>query len=464
MKMRIENRLYAALLMTALAGPMLAGRVTAQTFKVVHSFVGPYTGVLGRLVLSGNTLYGTAPEDGTGSYGRVFKVNADGTGFTTLYRFTGGTDEAWPQCKGGLAFSGNTLHGTSVGDNLQDDPINPGTWFSGTVFAVNTDGSGFVTVHRFAPVPWDAQVPGVPGIGTNYEGALPVAAPILSGNTLYGTTTMGGSFGYGTVYAVNTDGSGFTTLYNFTETDDRATSALTLSGNKLYGTTGAGVYAVNTDGSSFTSFQGLVGGSSALILSGNTLYGTTGQGGSFGSGTVFKVNTDFTGFAILHNFGSGDGGCPEGELVLLQDTLYGTASGFCGGQGTVFAVNTDGTGFRVLHTFTVSGPGPEQGPWPRAGLILSGRTLYGATWAGGWGGTTTIFSIELPVTLTIATSGANVSLSWPTNAAGFNLQSTTNLVSQAAWTAVSPAPVIVNALNTVTKPISAAQQFYRLTQ
>ena len=66
--------------------------------------------------------------------------------------------------------------------------------------------------------------------------------------------------------------------------------------------------------------------------------------------------------------------------------------------------------------------------------------------------------------LTIIRSGANVLLTWPTNATGFTLKSTTNLVSSTVWTNVSPAPVVVNGQNTVTNPISGARQFYRLSQ
>jgi len=60
-------------------------------------------------------------------------------------------------------------------------------------------------------------------------------------------------------------------------------------------------------------------------------------------------------------------------------------------------------------------------------------------------------------------------LSWPTNYAGFDytgytLQSTTNLVSPAIWTTVSPIPAIVNGQNAVTNLISGTEQFYRLSQ
>jgi len=74
----------------------------------------------------------------------------------------------------------------------------------------------------------------------------------------------------------------------------------------------------------------------------------------------------------------------------------------------------------------------------------------------------------LPPLLTITLSGANVVLTWPTNVAGFDytgyiLQSTTNLVSP-VWSTNSPAPVVIAGLNTVTNPITGAQQFYRLVK
>ena len=89
----------------------------------------------------------------------------------------------------------------------------------------------------------------------------------------YGTAYHGGSFGEGTIFAVNTDGTGFTTLYNFTATLD----------SQPY---------INSDGAD------PVGG---LILSGNTLYGTTEYGGTSGNGAVFALNTDGTGFTNLHS-------------------------------------------------------------------------------------------------------------------------------------------------------------------
>jgi uncharacterized repeat protein (TIGR03803 family) len=100
-------------------------------------------------------------------------------------------------------------------------------------------------------------------------------------------------------------------------------------------------------------------------------------------------------------------------------------------------------------------------------LILSSNTLYGTTLGIGSSGSGTVFSLSLPIAppqLTLAPAGPNVILTWPTNATGFNLQSTTYLGSSAVWTTNSSVPVVINGQNTVTNPISGRQQFYRLIQ
>ena len=139
---------------------------------------------------------------------------------------------------------------------------------------------------------------------TNSDGAYPWAGLILSGNTLYGTTAVGGS-GRGTVFAVNTDGTGFTNLHSFTFNDGARPRA-------------------------------------GLILSGNTLYGTAYDGGTSGNGTVFAVNTDGTGFTNLHDFAGypNEGGNPYARLTLSGNTLLGVT--FNGGPsdcGTVFSLS-----------------------------------------------------------------------------------------------------------------------------
>lgn len=62
--------------------------------------------------------------------------------------------------------------------------------------------------------------------------------------------------------------------------------------------------------------------------------------------------------------------------------------------------------------------------------------------------------------LAIAHSGGNVTVSWPTNDAAFNLQTTTNLMG--IWSAIATAPTVVGDRNQVTLPATDQKQFYRL--
>jgi hypothetical protein len=58
-------------------------------------------------------------------------------------------------------------------------------------------------------------------------------------------------------------------------------------------------------------------------------------------------------------------------------------------------------------------------------------------------------------------SGNKFIISWPTNVAGFVLQSTPSL-NPASWSIVSPAPVIVNGQFTVTNNATSGNMFYQL--
>jgi uncharacterized repeat protein (TIGR03803 family) len=446
----------------------------------LHSFTnsssdgsGSYAG----LIASGNTLYGTTVSGGSSGNGTVFKVNADGTGYTNLHSFNY-TAGANPY--GTLILSDDTLYGTTFGG---------GNSGYGTVFAVNTNGTGFTNLHRFAA--GSGTFPNV----TNSEGAFPFGGLVLSGNRLFGTASYGGSASVGTVFAINTDGTGFTNLHTFTpksgspatNSDGANPSAgLILSGNTLYGTainggsSGSGtVFALNTDGSDFMTLHGFdwsTNGSNprAIILSGNTLYGTASSGADPSSGTVFALNTNGMGFTNLHIFTQAPystnvgGASPFGRLVLSGNALYGTTlGGGSSGKGTVFAVNTDGSNFTSLYTFTGTSGSlstNSDGANPRAGLLLLGNSLFGTTERGGSSGSGTVFGLSLrsPPELKIISSETDVILTWPANAAPFSLQSTTNLLLPNAWSLVVQPAVTNGAQISVTLPASAEQKFFRL--
>jgi uncharacterized repeat protein (TIGR03803 family) len=505
MKVFFARALFAGLCL------MSVDRAMAQVFATLHNFTASranssnfFTNSDGAspeagLLLSGNALYGTASLGGTNGSGTVFSVNTTGAAFTTLHSFATGNfhasffstngDGAFPEA--GLIISGNTLEGTGEYG---------GTNGSGTVFAITTNGTGFAALHHFTALNYT----NASGVYTNGDGVNVQAGVILSGGMLYGTASYGGTNGNGAVFAVNTNGTGFTTLHSFSAVSNNTNSdganpfaGLVLSGNTLYGTASAGgtngsgtVFAVNTNGTGFTTLHSFSAVSNntnhdganphaGLVLSGNTLYGTAYDGGTNGSGAVFAINTNGTGFTVLHgfttiaspNYTNSDGANPFSGLIISGNTLYGTAyDGGTHGNGAAFAVNTNGTGFTTLHNFTaISNNTNSDGANPFAGLILSGNTLYGTAYDGGANGNGTVFIISFTPELAMAHVGTNVLLTWPTNVAGFDysgygLQATTNLASASAWGAVSPTPAVVNGQYTVTNLLSGKWKFYRLSQ
>ena len=74
------------------------------------------------------------------------------------------------------------------------------------------------------------------------------------------------------------------------------------------------------------------------------------------------------------------------------------------------------------------------------------------------------FSVSLPPSLQAQMSGGNLMLSWPMSAQNFSLQTTTNLADPNSWVTLTNVPAIVNLQNTITNPVSAGAQFYRLKQ
>jgi uncharacterized repeat protein (TIGR03803 family) len=170
-------------------------------FTNLHNFTklsGALTNVDGirpfaGLTLLDGVLYGTASGGGTTDWGTIFKVNTNGSQFVTLHNFIAGSgsssnitnnDGVFPQ--GGLISSGTTLYGTTLGG---------GDSARGTVFAVNVNGTGFTNLHVFAATSGPNY--------TNWDGSVPTAAMVLSGDLLFGTANGGGNSGDGTVFALN---------------------------------------------------------------------------------------------------------------------------------------------------------------------------------------------------------------------------------------------------------------------
>jgi hypothetical protein len=72
--------------------------------------------------------------------------------------------------------------------------------------------------------------------------------------------------------------------------------------------------------------------------------------------------------------------------------------------------------------------------------------------------------IIVPASLTIQTAGTHLILSWPEAATGYALQNNSDVTLTNGWSTVAQPVVPTNGLNTVTIPLPADTEFYRLKQ
>jgi uncharacterized repeat protein (TIGR03803 family) len=148
---------------------------TAGKERVIYSFTGKPDGASPQasLISVNGALYGTTTAGGTSNYGTVFEISRSGKE-RVVYSFKGGTDGANPAAS--LINVNGTLYGTTTAGG--------GASGSGTVFSVNRWGKETVLY----------------GFKGGTDGAVPSASLIDVNGTLYGTTFLGGSSGFGTVF------------------------------------------------------------------------------------------------------------------------------------------------------------------------------------------------------------------------------------------------------------------------
>ncbi|MEO6755523.1 MAG: choice-of-anchor tandem repeat GloVer-containing protein, partial [Chthoniobacteraceae bacterium] len=299
--------------------------------------------------LDGN-FYGTASSGGGSGSGAVFKVTSSGV-LTVMVNFTGTTGSfLGSSCQAGLIQATDTnFYGvTSTGGN--------GGGF-GTIFKLTTGGT-FTSLASFT------------GTTGATLGSAPLAALVqASDGILYGTTSVGGTGGFGTVFKVTT-AAAFTNLLSFTNT------AGSFLGNSPQGA----LVQWATDGN---------------------LYGTTNTGGTNSVGTIFKVTTAGALTTLRSMASTADGSNPYGALVLASDgNFYGAATnGGASSRGDVFSISPATNSFTRVFSFVISPP-----VYKRL-LLANDGNFYGVTQFGS-NNSNTIFKLTPAGTLsTLVTLG-----------------------------------------------------------
>ncbi|HXB11737.1 MAG TPA: choice-of-anchor tandem repeat GloVer-containing protein [Bacteroidia bacterium] len=344
---------------------LLIGNANAQP-KDLHDFSGGNNGgsPYGDLIRIGNKLYGMT--NGGVYYGNIFSINTNGTGYTNLLIFND-TNGAHPD--GSLTLVGNKFFGMTY----------QGANGNGNIFSIDTNGKAYKDVFDF----------------NVFNGEWPLYTTLtLSGNLLYGMTEWGGLNGYGVIFSIDTNGTGYKVLFNFNAPGGvQPFGSLTISGGTMFGLASGGgvsnqgtVFSIHTDGSNYKdlfSFNVITGTDprGSLLLSGNKLYGMTYQGGINDFGLVFSIDTTGGAYKDMFDFDGAISGYPTGSLIRSGNLLYGMTSL----PAAIFSIDTNGSGYSSSN-YTISGSSPY------GSLILSAGTLYGMTVSGGTNGHGVVFS------------------------------------------------------------------------
>jgi uncharacterized delta-60 repeat protein/uncharacterized repeat protein (TIGR01451 family) len=184
-------------------------------------------------------------------------------------------------------------------------------------------------------------------------------------------------------------------------------------------------------------------------------------------GMVDAPNPIFVGNTLTYSLAITNFGPATAIGVMLTNTLPP-------GVGLVSASSSQGTNSNASGLITFSLGALNSGATASATLVVQPK----------FGGTITnsasiVSSVNDPlkgnnsasvktvvqwVPLTVATSAGNLTFSWPAQAAGYVLQSTTSLTPPVVWTPVTnPAPQVINGQNTVTITPGSGLLFFRLS-
>jgi uncharacterized repeat protein (TIGR03803 family) len=384
MNFRILTAL-ALLTAAAPAMPLSAGTVYSVVGNPVFS--GAYS-PRGALIFSGGYLFGASTHGGANGVGSIYRFDPASGSFQINHSFAMDNGGVNPS-SGILVGSDTKLYGVNFG----------GVNGEGTLFRIDQPGNTFETLRPFALA----------------SGGTPDGPPIQAADgKLYGVTGTGGANGFGGIYQVNVNGTGYSLIHEFTGTTgsrrgkgEFCRGLVEGPGGMLYGCTNLGgnatdtgmFFVASTNGTTYNFMHAFDGpgftkpSNQLLLASDGFFYGAASEGGNGNVGGIFRIaaNGDYT---ELHHFSNGlDGYSVISPLIEGSDgRLYGCASYSSTGWGSVFRMSKDGTNFAVLHRFSDESTDGLQPGGPL--LETANGVFYGTTTAGGANLAGTIFKIE----------------------------------------------------------------------
>jgi uncharacterized repeat protein (TIGR03803 family) len=378
----------------------------SQTYSVIHNFTGGQDGALpyaGPTLDPSGNLYGSTYQGGSSGNGAVYKATLHGSSWilSHLYNFNGGIGDGSAPGFGSVTLgSDGTLFGTTESGGVD-----------GMAYHIQARAHACSSVN----CPWLESI--VHRFGSGTDGAQPLGGVTFdTAGNLYGTTSLGGNSGNGTVYEATRSWQDWTetVIYRFAGGNDAinpvAGVSVDAAGN-LYGTSsfggtnGAGtIYKLTRSGQSWTesviyNFQGADDGQApvgGVILdqSGN-LYGTTFLGGVNGGGTVYKLSPSGTGWTLTTIYSFSGGGGPYNFLTPdASGNLYGTTNrDGAFGDGSVFKLTpAQGGGWTLTDLYDFTNGNDGGFPYSRVAVDANGN-VFGTASSGGSSNQGVLFEI-----------------------------------------------------------------------
>jgi uncharacterized repeat protein (TIGR03803 family) len=226
--------------------------------------------------------------------------------------------------------------------------------------------------------------------------------------SLWATTFSSGGTGGGEMFKINSDGSGYTDVYDFifATGSNPYGNLIQASDGNVYGTTYEGgpsgscvIFRYNTSTGVYTDVHdfyfvdGYIPYSGLVEVSGK-LYGVTFDGGSPGEGVLYSFDISTDTYTDVHNFDATTGSYPWSVPILCSDgKLYGiTTSGGSAGGGVIYSFDPTTNSYTDLYSLTAATDGTSA--YGSLFQAADGK-LYGMTSAGGGNNHGTIFSMDL---------------------------------------------------------------------